>query len=158
MESPHDRQMTVHHDDGAGNMFLSAVVFGLFGLMTMQWGITSTAPGPGFGKAILFIEIFRWSIPASAVVYLVAGLVTRLVALRLGHWIYTIGGVLSAGAIGVAAVMDFADGDHFIPIFTGPPACTVIAAAFALWNGYGSVQGLRLLMASRPQHPAAPYG
>ena len=150
--SPRDDFITVRRDDGSGTMFFSAVIFGFFSFMIVPIVLTSTVQGPGYGKPIAFFELFRWTLPASGVLFLISAIVTRFVAIRVGHWIYAISGLLSAILMGVAAYMDWRDPNHAIPIMFG----ATLVAVFAVWNGYGSVQSVRLLLASARRHPAHP--
>lgn len=121
-------------------MLLSAALFAYFGFFA---GIGFNTPGVN-GQVVPFRPLLGWTLRGAAIAFLVAGLVT-FAARRPGVILYAVVGLISAVLFAVVVVMDLLDAQH--GLF---PYAPLILGAFAIWNGYGSIMGLRDVLRSSP--------
>ena len=119
-----------------GMMFLSAAIFGYFGFAT-SWNYNSTITG----EFLLFVALLDWTLKGSAIVFLVAAVLT-FVRPFAGNLIYGLAGAVGAVLLLVIAGLDFLDKQH-------TALHPLLLLIFAAWNGYGSFSGLREILAGR---------
>ena len=118
-------------------MIISAVIFGYFGFAT-AWPQYTAAQPP---QLIPMVVVLKWTLRAGAAAFALSALLAVLGSI-LGAMLYSIAGLITAGLFLVVAVWDvtspFNSGIHWI-----------LLVIFALWNGFGSWNGLRAVLASR---------
>ncbi len=125
---------------GPGIMLISAVIFGFFGFMYVNWN----TPGVN-GQLVPFRLICGWTLKIASVSFFVCALLT-FVKPMVANVLYAVVGLISAALFVVVAILDLADQQHAIMAY-GP----FILFLFAAWNGYGSWIALKDLMAQRLQ-------
>jgi hypothetical protein len=123
---------------GPAMMIISAVVFGFFGYFA---GINWNTPGLD-GDPLLFRQLLGWTLRIATWTFLACGLITFVQPL-IGNALYAVAGLISAVLFVVVAIMDIQDQRHGVMAY-GP----IILIAFALFNGYGSWQGIRAVIAA----------
>jgi hypothetical protein len=121
---------------GPAIMVLSALVFGYFGFT-----MTDTASD---GQFVLFFALLTWTLRISAILFVVAAVIT-FAAPVFGNLLYALVGVVGAGLFLVVVVMDIADRNYATLVHP------VILVVFAIWNGYGSWLALRAILAGRAE-------
>lgn len=125
---------------GPGVMIFSAVIFGYFGFLGVQWNYNSVVTG----QFLLYVAILDWTLKCTAVGFALSAMVT-LANRFAGNLVYSIISLLSAVAFMIVAVWDLVDTQHStfaLPFIPG----WVLLLAFAAWNGYSAMMSLRLLM------------
>lgn len=122
----------------AGMMLLSAAIFGFFGFFYISW------TPPGNVQRVFFSVLLEWTLKATAIGFALSAALT-FVRPYVGRALYGIIGVLSAVAFVVVALLDLIDTKNTIM-----PYGWVVLILFALWNGFGAVNGLRELATIRP--------
>lgn len=115
-------------------MLVSAALFGFFGFV-VQWSTIGIN-----GQTLPFMVLFIWTMRITALWFLVSALLV-FARRREGYLLYAVGGLGSAIALVVIAVMDFMDGAHTIFAYA-----EFLLPIFALWNGWSSWGSLRELM------------
>lgn len=121
---------------GPGIMLISAAIFGYFGF-TSSFIYHSASTG----QLLIYVPLLDWTLKATAIAFLVSGLLTFKLPL-LGNTIYATVGLLSAVMFLVVAMLDFADKQHTV-------MSPLLLLVFAAWNGYGSWLSLREIIAAR---------
>jgi hypothetical protein len=117
-------------------MFISLVLFAYFGFFLNLQTVTAQ------GAAVPVWVFFVWLTRAGAIGFAVA-IALRFVSHVASEFMYAIVGLLTAVGLVVLGVMDIQDKAHAAAIQP------FWAFAFAAFNGYGSLVGLRTAMRMR---------
>ncbi len=129
---------------GPGIMIISGLIFGFFGFFYADWNT------PGLdGDPLLFRQLLGWTLKIAAIAFLLCAGLTFAQPVA-GNLVYAVIGVVSAVMFVVVAILDVADKRHGIMAY-GP----IVLLLFAAWNGYGSWQGIRMVLAARRQAATA---
>jgi len=119
-------------------MFISAAIFGYFGFGS-SWVHKMTTDDPP--QLLIMVAVLEWTLKASAVAFLLAGLITTKRALE-GNLLYSAIGVAGSVLFVAVAIWDFTS-----VYFSG--ISPILLLIFAAWNGYGAWTGLQGAMAAR---------
>ncbi len=119
-------------------MLLSAALFGYFGFM-MSWNHHSAITG----QFLLFVALLEWTLKGSALAYVAAAVLT-VASPTIGNLVFGVAGLAGAILFVVIAGMDHVDKQHMV-------LSPVLLLIFAAWNGYGSITGLRAVLAVRAE-------
>ncbi|MCZ6834138.1 MAG: hypothetical protein O7G85_00035 [Planctomycetota bacterium] len=124
---------------GSGYMLFSAALFGYFGFLM---GMT---PYNTSNQLVMLFASFIWVLRGVSIGFALSAVLTFANGL-IGNLVYSVVGLLSAlGFVGLA-VWDVLDTQYTLPSMPMIPA-PMLLLLFAAWNGYGSWQGLRAVLA-----------
>ncbi len=123
-------------------MLFSAALFGYFGFM-MSWAHQYTTTNPP--QLLVMVVILEWAFRGGAIAFLVSGIVA-MVRLNIANLVYSVAGLVTAVMFLAVAIWDWTNPQGY---YSGVPA--ILLLIFAAWNGYGSITGLRAVLAVRAE-------
>ncbi|MEM7228289.1 MAG: hypothetical protein AAF432_05660 [Planctomycetota bacterium] len=122
-------------------MIVSAVLFAYFGFYLNLQTTNSS------GQTVPLWVYFAWLMRGACIGFVIA-IVLKFIAGALGDLVYFIMGILCGVGLLVLGIWDVRDTTYIAPLVP------FWAFVFAAWNLWGSVAGLRAIMARRRRTPA----
>jgi hypothetical protein len=117
-------------------MIISALLFAWFGFAT-GWAHQYTNTQPA--QLIVMVVVLKWTLRIAAILFGISALLTLIGALA-GEVLYSLTGLLTAVLFIVVAIWEWTNPQGY---YSGVPAFLLVI--FAVWNGYGSLLGLRAI-------------